>query len=317
MRITAVGPTIGSAYQSTKVTIEGWGFDDQKVAVTIGGIAAQPIFVSGTKIIAMTGLPVVSGCGDIEGPVSVTNIEDGTTATAEGINFTFRVPDPTIVSISPNPAAPGSTVTVVVAGAGPGPARFTVGDVGLTVSGTPVYSGLDGTFQVVLPSTFTYNTVACTTTLGVLGEQFVETAFNLTFENALSGCTDTFTNGLRITPPDVSCRTAPAVASVNPTAVTFTAVPAGTTSAPSFVTVSNTGGQAMTVTSVVESTDPEARFAIVNDTCTGVTINPNGACTFGITYSPTLAGEAGKTASFQVQTSVNDPVVTATGSAAP
>ncbi len=317
IRITAVGPTIGSAFESTKVTIEGWGFDDQKVAVTIGGIAAQPIFVSGTKIIAQTGLPVVNSCGDISGPVSVTNIEDGTSATADGISFTFRVPTPAITSVTPNPAAPGSTVTVAVAGAGPGPARFRIGDVTVAVSGTPVYSGLDATYQVVLPSTFEFNTRTCVTTLGVEGEQFVETAFDVEFENILSGCADTFTKGLLVTPPDTTCRTTPAVATATPAAVTFTNVTAGTTSNPSFVTVGNTGGQAMTVNAVVEMTDPESRFAIVSDTCTGQVINPNGACTFGITYSPTTAGESAKTASFQVQTTVNDPLVSATGSAAP
>ncbi len=315
MRITAIGPTIGSAFESTKVTIEGWGFDDQKVAVTVGGIAAQPIFVSGTKIIVQTGLPVVSSCGDISGPVSVTNIEDGTSATSE-INFTFRVPQPAILSVSPLPAAPGAIVTIAVAGAGPGPARFTVGDRSLAVA-TATYSGLDAVYTVVLPTSFEFDTQTCTTTLGVEGEQFIETSFDVVFENVQSGCTDTFTNGLRITPPDTTCRTAPAVATAAPAAVTFTNVTAGTTSSPSFVTVGNTGGQAMTVTAVVEMTDPEARFAIVSDSCSGQVINPNGACTFGITYSPTTAGETGKTASFQVQTTVNDPLVNATGSAAP
>ncbi len=213
MRITAVGPTVGSAFESTKVTIEGWGFDDQKVAVNVGGVAAQPIFVSGTKIIVQTGLPVVNSCGDISGPISVTNIEDGTTATAEGLSFTYRVPQPAITSVSPIPAAPGATITIAVAGAGPGPARFTVGDRALSVA-TAVYSGLDATYTVVLPSSFTFDTETCTSTLGVEGERFVETAFDVKFENVLSGCTDTFAKGLRITPPDGTCRVPPAAISV-------------------------------------------------------------------------------------------------------
>ncbi|MFN2442023.1 MAG: IPT/TIG domain-containing protein, partial [Thermoanaerobaculia bacterium] len=58
MRITAVSPTQGLATTSTRVTIDGWGFDDP-VAVSLGGVAAQVISVTGTKIIVQTGLPVI------------------------------------------------------------------------------------------------------------------------------------------------------------------------------------------------------------------------------------------------------------------
>jgi hypothetical protein len=308
MRITAVGPTVGSAFESTRVTIEGWGFDDQKVAVTVGGIAAQPIFVSGTKIIVQTGLPVVSSCGDINGPVSVTNIEDGTSAVAEGIVFTYRVPTPGIISVQPAAAAPGSEVTIVVAGAGPGPVRFTVGDRALqTISA--VLDGETGTYKIVLPSTFEFDTATCTA-LGVEGEMFIPTAFDVEFENVLSGCSDVFENGLTVNPTDSSCRVPPGVATTTPATVAFGNTAVGVT-ATRIVTVGNTGGQPFTVTGIAEIADAEGEFAISGDTCTGTTVDPNGSCTFNITFTPGNVGPAD--GQFRVNTSVNDPLVPATG----
>ncbi|HSN67878.1 MAG TPA: IPT/TIG domain-containing protein [Thermoanaerobaculia bacterium] len=312
MRITAVSPTQGSAFVSTKVTIEGWGFDDQKVAVTVGGIAAQPIFVSGTKIIVQTGLPVVNSCGNISGGISVTNIEDGTSASAQGIQFTYLVPDPAILSVTPNPAAPGSTITVSVAGAGPGPVRFTVGDRALATTGTPVYNGLDATYQVVLPSSFTFETESCVTGLGVEGERFIETAFDLEFENVLSGCSDTFSNGLRVTPTDLTCRVPPARATIAPPTVAIGNITVGSAGSGS-ATISNTGGLPFTITAVNETGDPESEFSASG--CVGTVINPGSTCSMTITFAPGNAGP--NQAGYEVVTTANTVSTTATGTGVP
>ena len=317
MRITAVSPTQGSAFESTKVTIEGWGFDDQKVAVTVGGIAAQPTFVSGTKITVQTGLPIVSSCGNITGPISVTNIEDGGSATAEGIQFTYLVPDPAIISVSPNPAAPGSTVTVFVAGAGPGPVRFNVGDRALTVSGTPVYSGLDATYMIVLPNSFEFDTEACTL-LGVEGERFVETAFDLEFESALSGCTDVLNNGLRITPPDGSCRVPPAAISASGS-TGFGSVAVGAGPVPITYTVTNTGGTTLTSLTVTEvsETPAEGNFTKTSDNCSGNLLGPGGICQFVVQFDPADATVAAKSAVYLIDSNANDVTLNLTGTATP
>ncbi|HEU5163690.1 MAG TPA: IPT/TIG domain-containing protein [Thermoanaerobaculia bacterium] len=318
MRITAVSPTQGSAFESTKVTIEGWGFDDQKVAVTVGGLAAQPIFVSGTKIIVQTALPVVNSCGNFGGAISVTNIEDGTSATAPS-QFTFLVPNPAITSVTPNPAAPGSSITITVAGAGPGPARFRVGDVTLAVSGTPVFSGLDASYQVVLPNSFEFNTQTCVTTLGVEGEQFVETPFDVQFQNILSGCEDTFTNGLRITPPDTSCRVPPATIAVSGT-TSYGTLAVGAAPKTNIFTVTNNGGQALTLLTVSEQGETpstENNFTIASDNCTGNLLGPGASCSFSVQFDPSDATTPNKAAQYLVDTNVNDVTLNLTGTATP
>ncbi len=80
-RSAAMGPTIGPFTGGTRVTIDGVGFTDP-VAVVIGGIAAQPIKVTGTQIIAITGaVPdrlFARYREDLPGdPISVTNVDNG------------------------------------------------------------------------------------------------------------------------------------------------------------------------------------------------------------------------------------------------
>lgn len=309
MQINAVAPTQGSAVVSTRVTIDGWGFDDP-VAVTIGGIAATPVFVSGTRIIVQTGIPAIDDCGDVEGPIRVTNIEDGTFVEAEGITFVYRAPQPSIIAITPNPAAAGSTITVDVRNAGGGSIRFQIGDTSIVPTSTTLINADTWQFTVVVPSNLEFETTECVTPLGVTGEQFIETNFTLGFENRDTGCADELTNGLTVIPPDTSCRVPPAEAVVNPTTITFTNVPA-TTSQSQVVTVSNAGGQPLTVNGLILNA-AGGEYTITGDTCTGAVVNPNGNCTFSVTYSPAAAG-ADPGATVQVDTSVNDPIISISG----
>src|SRR5207302_10842255 len=76
MQITAAGPTQGSTAGGTRVTIDGVGFNDP-IAVVIGGVAAQPIKVSGTQIIAITAPPLLTTCANVVGPIVRTNVDHG------------------------------------------------------------------------------------------------------------------------------------------------------------------------------------------------------------------------------------------------
>lgn len=309
MRITAVGPTQGLATGSTRVTIDGWGFDDP-VAVTVGGIAAQVISVTGTKIIVQTSLPVIDGCGDVSGPVAVTNIEDGTSATAEGVTFTYIMPQPVIVGLTPNPALPGQAISVSVANAGNGPARFQIGTIGV-LAGTPTVDGGIWTYPLVVPSNIEFDTVDCTD-LGATGERFIPTSLTIDFENVTTGCTDSLGDGLTVNPLDTSCRIPPAQATADPGAVTFTGVAPGASSNQA-VTVTNTGGAPLTITSVVEVADSNNYYTLNSGSCAPATVLPaDASCSFTITYSPAAAG-TGHTATFQVNTDANDPIVSASG----
>lgn len=307
MAITAVGPTTGSAVVSNRVTIEGWGFDDP-VAVTVGGIGADPIFVSGTKIIVQTGLPAIENCADVEGPISVTNIEDGSSAVAEGVTFVYRAPQPSIIGITPNPVAAGATVSIDVRNAGGGSVRFQIGDTSIVPATTTLINADTWQFTMVVPSNLDFDTETCVTALGVTGEQFVETGFDLAFENRDTGCEDDLANGLIIIPPDTSCRVPPAEAAATPTSITFSDTTAGSSSPPSTVTVSNTGGEPLTVNAV---TPPSPEFVISANSCTGAILNPNGSCTFNVSYSPTDVGaDSGPVI---IDTTVNDPQVAVSG----
>ena len=118
MAITAVSNTTGSALGGTQVTIFGWGFDDP-VAVSLAGIGAQVIRVSGTEIVVRSS-PLQSPCTDLSGPITVTNIEDG--ASAIGLELTFKYIGvfPLIASVSGTTFNPGSTVNVSIADPGLG-----------------------------------------------------------------------------------------------------------------------------------------------------------------------------------------------------
>ncbi len=95
----------------TAVTVYGQGFLSP-VAVTLAGIPATPISVSATELLVVPGTPFISACADLSGPVIVTNIDSG--ATASGPNFIYEVAQTKaiITSVSPSAGPPGTIVTI-------------------------------------------------------------------------------------------------------------------------------------------------------------------------------------------------------------
>jgi len=71
-----------------------------------------------------------------------------------------------------------------------------------------------------------------------------------------------------------------------PSSVTIPATTVGTTSAPQTVTVSNTGGAAVTVSSIVSSNSGE--FGVSGSNCT--LVNAGSGCTFNVIFTPAAAG---------------------------
>jgi hypothetical protein len=84
---------------------------------------------------------------------------------------------------------------------------------------------------------------------------------------------------------------APAAASVAPTMLSFTQT-LNTTSSAQAVTVTNTGGQALTLAAIALSGTNAAEFAIgATSTCvTGTVLNANANCAVQLTFRPTVAG---------------------------
>lgn len=90
---------------------------------------------------------------------------------------------------------------------------------------------------------------------------------------------------------DNSTLLAPGALGVSPATLAFGAVNVGDTSAAQTVTLSNSGGSPLTVSSLTAATAP---FALVGGTCGGVpiTLAAGANCTLQYSFSPTAAGPA-------------------------
>ena len=258
MQIVAVGPTVGPFTGGTRVRIDGVGFDDP-VAVTIGGYAAQPIDVSGTQIIAITSAIPVTGCADVTGEVVVTNINTGASDVAENVEFTYLVPDPIVVSVS-NPTQVGGTISIRVFNAFGFP-RLRLGDTSLSVTGQTDNGDGTTTFTAIVPTTIELETESCAGVSGI--EALQPTAFDVTYESATTGCTDTATRAATIEPPNTPILRfspttfTPFTATITPENPGPPIVPASVApSANQTVNLVNAGTANLTITAVSNTCDP-------------------------------------------------------------
>ena len=191
--ITAITPNQGPFTGGTRVTIDGNGFNDP-VTVQFVGVGAQVIKVSGTEIVAITSGIVVTSCGDVSGPTTMNNVDNGDAAT--GPNFIYRVPKAAIVSVQ-SPATAGGTTQVTVLNAF-GIPRITVG--GKTVSIVSSVQNADGTttFTIQLPTTLVLTPTTCPGTSATAPQP---TSFDVTFTSLTTTCTDTVAQALTVNPP--------------------------------------------------------------------------------------------------------------------
>lgn len=79
-------------------------------------------------------------------------------------------------------------------------------------------------------------------------------------------------------------------AQVLPATITFTNQQVGTSSAAQNVTVTNTGGSALTISAATVSGTNPGDFVKRTDTCSGQSIAPTASCTVGVLFSPTAGG---------------------------
>jgi len=193
--ITSLAPTTTVFNQPIKVTIFGQGFADP-VAVGLAGIAAQVLSVSGTEIQVLSGVPNVSTCSNITGPVHVTNINNGDSA--DGPTFVYLVPKPAPLSVNPSSAVvPTGGLPGVVNGASfiPGEDQVQFG-----TSAAQVTGGTTTTLNVIIPFfTGTFMTGSCGT--GNTGTQQLPTSVPVTVTDFVTTCTSTLTGGFTYVPP--------------------------------------------------------------------------------------------------------------------
>jgi hypothetical protein len=307
MQITAMGPTQGLYTGGTRVTIDGIGFNDP-VVVVIGGVAAQPIKVTGTQIIAITSPVVVAACADISGATTVTNVDNGDSAS--GPNFTYRVPKALILSVLPAAQTAGQSINVTVANAVASGARLTLGDKNVFPTSATVNADGTITFALVIPTSYTFATAPCTSSGGVIGTRKQTLTVSVVYTNAVTGCTDTATNALDIIPVDTSCvLPPPPVASVAPAgcADAGSIVAAGAVTGTATITISNaasTGAQSLSIGAPVAGASTNGTITIAPTTAT--TVAPGASATYTVTIDPTAAGAVSGSYTF----TTNDPAKT-------
>ncbi|HVT43166.1 MAG TPA: choice-of-anchor D domain-containing protein [Thermoanaerobaculia bacterium] len=277
IQVNAITPADGPITGGTRITIDGWGFDEP-VAVSIGGRSAQVISVSGTQIIVIASAVPTAACADIVNQaVVVTNIEEGTSATSP-FGFNFRVLPALITSITPNPVIEGGVVTIGVTNAGTGVIRLTIG--GQPVVPTAVSSvGNVTNFTVPVPTTLVLNEEDCPGG----GKKFVDTQFDVGFQNLSTGCANVLPLGVTITPLDTSCRLGPDAAMTIDRS-NFTANVGECQDGN--LTVKNIGTDPLVISSI---TSDKPEFTIIG-VVPGTTLAPDASVTYIVRFCPTVPG---------------------------
>jgi hypothetical protein len=312
MQITGMRPLSGTALGGTDVTIDGIGFDPP-VDVFIGGVLAQTIRVSGTQILARTSALAIP-CANSQGPVSVTNINNGDTASSSA-NFQYIGVQPLITGISGGPFTPGSTLTATVQDPGVGALgtallQFSINGQKVTPSPNQISVGTGAqTFTMVIPATgFTFPTVTCTIGGGPPGNgtQLGPLTVDLLFTNLTTNCTNTLSNGVTVNPPGPNTCSTPPTASVVPASPACAVAPpvaaAGVVTTTTTITISNApGARDLIVTA-------PAPTCTNTTTCTiaplGSTTIPGGTlATWTVTIDPAAVGPVTGTETF----GTNDP----------
>jgi hypothetical protein len=248
-QITAITPDQGPFTGGTKVLIDGTGFNEP-VTVYLDGIAASVIKVTPTEITAISNGIALTGCADSTGPVIVTNVDNGDSATSP-TPWIYRVFKPAIVGVTSSVVNPNGNAVIRVANA-VGIPRILIGGIAASITGQ-VDNG-DGTtsFTILVPSTLPLTSQACPA--GGAAQQ--QTAFDVTYTSLTTGCTDTLTKGLTVGPSTTTGIMTLSPLGFTPFSATITPLQPGPPPVPATVTnppaqtvnVVNTGGGPLAVT---------------------------------------------------------------------
>ncbi|HEY6931345.1 MAG TPA: IPT/TIG domain-containing protein [Thermoanaerobaculia bacterium] len=199
IQITSWAPTVAAATGPfSTVTIFGQGFE-APVSVLLAGIPATPISVSATEIQVLPGSPLVSGCSDIGGKISVTNIDTGDTVSTTGsTDFVYLVKTfgPVITGVSPS-----------IGDANPGGLDLTVTGQNFTSSMSVTFAGSNITPTAITSTSFTIHIPpsfaappACGTNPPAT-ELPVGSLIDISVTNTATSCTTTFKGAFQYTLP--------------------------------------------------------------------------------------------------------------------
>lgn len=325
MDITSFRPISGPATGGTVLTIDGVGFN-APVDVTVAGVRAQVLEVTGSRIVARTAaLPIA--CAGTTGAIQVTNVNNGDLeiygdgADEQAYTYIPVAPFITSVAVPVGGAPPGSSVNVTVRDPGVGP--FGTADVRFDIAGRTIIpspsqvtqGGGTTSFAVAVPTTgFDFPTVACTTGGGLAGTRLGPLETGITFTNLTTSCTNTAT--LLVAPPAPNtCVTGPRPTVTDPAG--------GTCAAPGTASVTGVGFPTSTQDTITIANGTEAApLTISGVTITGAnatefTISPTsvptiaagGSQVFTLNFTPTSAGVKNATVTFSTN-STTTPTIT-------
>lgn len=310
-QITAIAPNQGPFTGGTRFTIDGTGFSDP-VTVVLDGIAASIIKVSATEIIGISNAIAVTGCADSSGPIVVTNIDNGDSAT--GLTWIYRVFKPAIVGVTGASPAPGTNITVTVANA-VGVGRISLGGVGASIGSQTVNADGTTSFLVTVPATLKYDQLACPAG----GNALLPTSFDVTYTSVTTTCTDTLTKGLTIVPPVGPVFTL--LGAVTPFQGTITPGPPATvavTPDSETITVVDTGnGPPLTVTGINQTAVSGtgcSRFAVLSSQLPPTSLNQCESLPLTIKYNaPLVATPTADQCTITIQTNAGNKSFTLNG----
>ena len=271
MQVTLLGPNQGPFSGGTRFTVDGTGFDDP-LTVTLAGVGAQIIKVTGTQIIGISNPIVPQGCSDVRGPTVVTNGNNGDFA--NGPEWIYRVSKPIVTGVSGTPAL-GQPVGITVANADL-PMRIEIGGKVVQINSQIVNPDGTITFGVNVPTTLTLDTRSC----GSGTTAPIPTAFDIKVTSLVSSCADTAAGALTVNPQ------AGPVLIVNGTLVPFvgTIVPPVAPAVVPTVTVTPT---LQTLTIVNTGFNPNGTTLLtVNSISGGAPTSGTGCSRFQITATP-------------------------------
>ena len=201
--ITSLAPGQGTIYGGDLVTIFGQGFD-APVAVDFGGVAQQPVSVSGTEVVVRTTHPAFCPGSGLE--VHLVNIESGN-GSPDGPAFGYLKPN--IFSLNPSSGGQGGGTALVIGGANFGVPIIVDFSKGATSRAGTVTGVSETAISVTTPSMpdSVFDEIDCNDNADTqTGKRFIPTGVAVKVTDPVSGCTDTFEGQFIYNPSNTTCR---------------------------------------------------------------------------------------------------------------
>ncbi|HEX2162985.1 MAG TPA: IPT/TIG domain-containing protein [Thermoanaerobaculia bacterium] len=208
LQVTGLSPDVVEADDPQLVTIFGSGFESPLV-VTVDGVQQQVTSVTGSEVVFRPSARELTGCGTVtqNSDVQVRLLNSGEEAGGLTLIFRTEIPQPQILSVTPNTGNPNGNQNVNIGGSGfAAPVRVLFGGAAAQV-GTVTPTNVAVTTP---PLAGGLPTVACTTGTGQQGTRTTSQAVNVLVENLATGCEDVLPGGFTYTPANTNCVPNPA-----------------------------------------------------------------------------------------------------------